>query len=242
MKNIRLAGAFLAISIMGLTTQIEAQMTYPETRKVDQLDEYFGITVPDPYRWLEDDVRESDDVRQWVTDQNEVTMKYLKELPYREQIESRLTKLWDYEKFSAPFKAGGRYYLFKNDGLQNQNVLYHMKSLDDEPKVLMDPNQWSKDGTVALGGLAFSQDGKYVAYGVQESGSDWRTWYVMEIETGKKLDDKISWVKFGGADWNADSKGFFYNRYDEPKEGRSLSKPEQKPESLLPPDRHPTVG
>ncbi len=198
------------------------KMKYPTAKKVDQVDDYFGIEVADPFRWLEDDVRESDEVRQWVTAQNEITMEYLKELPYREAIEARLTQLWDYEKFSAPFKAGGRYYMFKNDGLQNQNVLYMMKQLDDEPQVLMDPNTWSKDGTVALGGLAFSDDGKHVAYGVQESGSDWRTWYVMEIETGKKLDDKTSWVKFGGADWAADSRGFFYNRYDEPAEGEAF--------------------
>lgn len=217
--------AFLAAALiagLGTTTLAQEKMTYPETKKVDQVDEYFGTAVPDPYRWLEDDVRESEAVRDWVTAQNEVTEAYLESLPYRKEIEERLTELWDYEKFGTPFKAGGRYYLTRNDGLQNQSVLYRMDALDDEPQLLMDPNTWSEDGTVALGGLAFSEDGKYVAYGVQESGSDWRTWYVMEIETGKKLDDKISWVKFGGADWSADSRGFFYNRYDEPEEGAAF--------------------
>ena len=197
-------------------------LTYPESKTVDHTDEYFGTKVADPYIWLEEDVRTSEDVAQWVEEQNKVTFGYLKHLPHREEIETRLTKLWDYEKYGTPFKRGGRFYYHKNDGLQNQSVLYRLDSLDGNPKVLMDPNTWSEDGTVALGGLAFSDDGKYVAYGVQESGSDWRTWYVMDIESGTKLDDKISWIKFGGADWSEDSKGFFYNRYDEPKEGEEF--------------------
>ena len=198
------------------------KMEYPESRKVDRVDEYFGVKVPDPYQWLENDVRESTEVKDWVTAQNEVTFGYIKQLPYREEIEKRLTKLWDYEKYGTPFKQGGRYYFSKNDGLQNQSVVYQMDSLEDEPTVLIDPNKWSEDGTVALGGLAFSDDGKYVAYGVQESGSDWRTWHVMEIASGKKLDDKIEWIKFGGIDWTPDSKGFFYSRYDAPKEGEAF--------------------
>ena len=210
------------VILIASNTLAQEKMNYPETKTVDQVDEYHGIQVLDPYRWLEDDVRESTDVRGWVTAQNKVTNGYLDKLPYRKEIEKRLTKLWDYEKYGTPFRAGGRYYYFKNDGLQNQNVLYMMDSLNGKPEVLMDPNQWSEDGTVALGGLAFSDDGKYVAYGVQESGSDWRTWYVMDIATKKKLDDKISWVKFGGADWAGDSQGFFYNRYDEPKEGEAF--------------------
>ncbi len=197
-------------------------LTYPTTKTVDKKDEYFGVTVEDPYVWLEDDVRESDDVAAWVEAQNEITFSYIKELPHRAEIEERLTKLWDYEKFGTPFKRGGRYYFRKNDGLQNQSVLYRLDSLDGEPKVLIDPNKWSEDGTIALAGLAFSEDGKHLAYGVQESGSDWRTWYVMEIETGKKLDDKIEWIKFGSADWSANSQGFFYSRYDEPEEGEAF--------------------
>jgi len=198
------------------------KLTYPTTKTVDKTDEYFGTSVEDPFVWLEEDVRESEDVESWVEAQNKLTYSYLEQLPHRKQIEDRLTKLWDYEKYGTPFKRGGRYYFYKNDGLQNQSVLYRLDSLDAEPTVLIDPNEWSKDGTVALGGLAFSDNGKHLAYGVQESGSDWRTWYVMEIESRKKLDEKIEWIKFGGADWSADSEGFFYGRYDEPQEGQEF--------------------
>ena len=197
-------------------------LNYPETRTVSQTDVYFGTEVADPYVWLEADVRESKDVAAWVQAQNLVTFEYLEQLPYRQRIESRLTELWDYEKYGTPFQRGGRYYYFKNDGLQNQSVLYRLDTLDSEPQVLIDPNQWSEDGTVALGGLAFSPDGRYVAYGVQESGSDWRTWQVLEIESGQKLEDRLEWIKFGGADWSADSRGFFYNRYDQPEEGQEF--------------------
>jgi prolyl oligopeptidase len=198
------------------------ELTYPKTKKQDVLDEYFGVKVSDPFRWLEDDVRKSDEVRNWVTSQNEVTFKYLETLPYREQIEKRVTELWDYEKFGTPSKQGGRYYFSKNDGLQNQSVLYRMDTLDDEAKVLIDPNNWSKDGTVALAGMAFSDDGKHVAYGVAKAGSDWRTWKVMEIESGKILDDEINWIKFGGADWSKDGKGFFYSRFPAPEKGKEF--------------------
>ena len=193
-------------------------LSYPETKKVDQTDEYFGVNVADPFRWLEDDVRKSEEVANWVKAQNEVSFGYIEKLPFRKEIDQRLTKLWDYEKYSAPFRRGDRYYFQKNDGLQNQYVLHVMDSLDAEPKVLIDPNDWSDDGTVALGGLAFSDDGKYLAYGIQDSGSDWRTWRVMEIESGKVFNDELKWIKFGGASWSKDSKGFFYNRYDEPGE------------------------
>ena len=205
-----------------LHAQDGTKMSYPNSRKVEKVDEYFGVKVADPYQWLEEDVRESDEVREWVEAQSKFTNGYIEQLPFRKEIESRLTKLWDYEKYGTPFKRAGRYYYSKNDGLQNQNVVYQMDSLDDEPKVLMDPNQWSDDGTVALGGMAFSDDGKYVAYGIQESGSDWRTWHVMEIASGNKLSDKIEWIKFGGIDWTPDSKGFFYSRYDKPEEGEAF--------------------
>lgn len=200
----------------------ELKLTYPKTRRMDLVDVLHGVKVPDPYRWLEDDVRKSKDVAAWVEQQNKVTFAYLKSLPAREKIEKRLTKLWDFEKYSSPFRRGGRYYYNKNDGLQNQSVLYVLDKLDGEPKVLMDPNKWSKDGTVALAGTAFSDDGKYVAYGVQESGSDWRTWRVMEIETRRVLADELKWVKFSSATWTRDSRGFFYGRYQEPKEGEAF--------------------
>ena len=221
--RISLSCAMLIFWMAQITSgQIEDKMSYPNSRKVDRVDEYFGVSVPDPYQWLENDVRESDEVKEWVAAQNKLAFSYIQKLPYREQIEERLTKLWDYEKFGPPRKRGNRYYFSKNDGLQNQSVVYQMDALDDEPKVLLDPNQWSDDGTVALGGMAYSDDGKYVAYGVQESGSDWRTWYVMEIESGKKLSDKIEWIKFGGISWTPDSKGFFYSRYDAPEEGEAF--------------------
>ena len=201
--------------------QNEDKMNYPATRKVDHVDTYFGVSVEDPFQWLEEDVRESEEVLAWVEAQNKLAFSYIKKLPYREEIEQRLTKLWDFEKFGPPRKRGDRYYFSKNDGLQNQSVLYQMDSLDGEPKVLIDPNKWSDDGTVALGGLAYSDDGKYLAYGVQDSGSDWRVWYVMEIETGKKLEDKIEWIKFGGVSWAPDSSGFYYSSYEAPEEGEA---------------------
>ena len=175
--------------------------------------------VADPYRWLEDDVRESPDVAAWVEAQNKVTFGYLKQIPQREAIEKRLTELWDYEKFGTPFKRGGRYYFYKNNGLQNQSVLYTQASLDAEPEVFLDPNGWSEDGTVALAGISFSDDGRYVTYGVAEAGSDWRHWRVMEVAGRKLLDDRLEWVKFSGASWTTDSRGFFYSRFDEPDEG-----------------------
>ncbi len=194
----------------------ENNLVYPETKTVDQVDDFHGTKVDDPYRWLEDDVRESKDVADWVEAQNKVTFAYLKNLPGRDAIEKRMTELWNYEKISAPSKEGGRYYFFRNDGLQNQNVLYMQDTLEDEPKILIDPNTWSADGTVALSGTEFSDDGKYAAYGIQDGGSDWRTWRIMEIESGKLLDDELKWIKFSGISWTPDSKGFYYSRYDQP--------------------------
>lgn len=200
----------------------EEQLTYPETRKVDHVDDYHGTEVPDPYRWLEQDVRNSREVADWVEAQNKVTFDYLESIPERDRIRKRLTELWDYEKYSSPFKAGGRYYYRHNSGLQNQSVLLVMETLDSDPRVLLDPNQWSEDGTVALAGMAFSDDGKYLAYGVQDGGSDWRTWRLLEIESGKKLDEELKWIKFSGVAWTRDGRGLFYSRYDEPPEGKQF--------------------
>ncbi|MEZ6040867.1 MAG: prolyl oligopeptidase family serine peptidase [Planctomycetaceae bacterium] len=191
---------------------------YPETKTVDQIDDYHGTKVADPYRWLENDVRSSDEVAAWVEAQNKVTFDFLKAIPERDAIEKRMTELWNYEKISAPFKRGGRYYFTRNDGLQNQSVLWMQQTLDDTPSVLIDPNTWSDDGTIALSGMAFSDDGRFLAYGIQDAGSDWNTWRVMEIETKKVLDDELKWVKFSGADWTPDSRGFFYARYPKPEE------------------------
>ena len=191
---------------------------YPESKRIDHSDDYHGQQVADPYRWLEDDVRESPEVAAWVEQQNEVTFGYLKKIASRDAIEARVTELWNYEKIGAPSKEGGRYFFSKNDGLQNQNVLYTQDSLDAEPRVLLDPNSWSKDGTMAMSGFAVSDDGKYAAYGIADAGSDWNTWRIMEIDSGKLLDEELKWIKFSGASWSHDSSGFYYSRYDEPKE------------------------
>jgi len=197
---------------------------YPETKKTDLVEEMHGVPVPDPYRWLEDDVRESKDVADWVKAQNAVTFQYLAELPAREEIKARLTKLWNYEKFSAPVKSGGRYYFFKNDGLQNQSVLYKQETLDSAPIVVLDPNTWSSDGTVALGGISFSDDGRYLAYSVAEAGSDWNTWRILQLESNTRLDEELKWVKFSSPAWTPDHRGFFYSRYDEPPQGAAFQK------------------
>ncbi len=204
------------------TTAEEVSLDYPQAKRTDQTDDYHGTQVADPYRWLEQDVRTSDEVADWVAAENKVTFAYLESIPQREGIRQRLTELWDYARYSSPFKEGGRYYYYKNDGLQNQSVLYTMDRLDGKARVLIDPNQWSADGTIALSGAAFSDDGRYVAYRVAEAGSDWATWRVMEIESGKVLDDELKWVKFGGASWTKDGQGFFYARYPEPEEGAAF--------------------
>ncbi len=214
---------FVAIALSRTLNAQETNIVYPVTKTVDQIDEFHGTKVEDPYRWLEDDVRTSKDVAAWVESQNAVTFEFLKSIPQRDTIQKRMTELWNYEKIGAPFKRGGRYYFSRNDGLQNQNVLYQQETLDSDAQVLLDPNAWSKDGTVALSGSAFSHDGRYVAYGIQDAGSDWNTWKIMEIETGKVLEDELKWVKFSGADWTPDSKGFFYARYPKPEEGAAFT-------------------
>ncbi|MCI0337124.1 MAG: prolyl oligopeptidase family serine peptidase [Acidobacteria bacterium] len=195
---------------------MDKSIVYPNARKADQVDDYHGTKVADPYRWLEDP--DSAETRAWIEAENKLTFSFLEKIPERAKIEERLTKLWNYEKYGPPFKEGGRYFYFKNDGLQNQNVLYTIKSLNDNPRALFDPNTLSKDGTVALSGWAVSHDGKHLAYGLSASGSDWMEWKVREIETGKDLSDQLKWVKFSGASWTKDGKGFFYSRYDEPNE------------------------
>ena len=201
-------------------TYPDKPLIYPTTQTVDQTDDYHGKTVADPYRWLEDP--DSEETKAWVEAQNQVTFGYLEEIPARETIKQRLTQLWDYEKFGIPFKEGDRYFYFKNDGLQNQSVLYTLTSLDAEPRVLLDPNQLSEDGTIALGGLAISENGKLMAYGLSTSGSDWQEWKIRDVETGEDLPDHLKWIKFSGASWSHDHQGFFYSRYDEPNEATKL--------------------
>lgn len=195
-------------------------LVYPPSLKVDQVDNYHGVKVADPYRWLEDP--DSDESRQWIESQNQVTFTYLNDIPARESLKQRLTQLWNYEKYGIPFKRENRYFYFKNDGLQNQSVLYTLPQLDAEPRVLLDPNTLSEDGTVALSGLAISEDARLMAYGLSTSGSDWQEWKVRDVETGEDLPDHLKWIKFSGADWTRDGKGFFYSRYDEPNEATKL--------------------
>ena len=190
-------------------------LTYPQARRSDQVDDYHGTKVADPYRWLED--TDSAETHTWVEAENKLTFGYLDQIPYRQAIHDRLTKLWNYERFTTPSQHGGRYFLQHNTGLQQQNVLLVAESLNAEPRVLLDPNTLSSDGTVALAGTAISDDGKLMAYGLATSGSDWNEWHVRDIDTGKDLSDDIKWVKFSGASWTKDNKGFFYSRYDEPK-------------------------
>jgi prolyl oligopeptidase len=213
----------LAVALLtALSASAQSKLHYPQTTKVDQKDTYAGnVVVADPYRWLETDVRESDDVRAWVEAENRVTFDYLGSLPYRETIRKRLAALWNYEKYTIPQKKGGRYYFRKNSGLQNQSVLYVESSLSDTPRVLIDPNPWSKDGTIALTQIKPSEDGRYLAYGVAEAGSDWVTWHVMEVESGNVLSDELRWIKFNSPAWTKDSKGFFYSRFPKP-EGSAL--------------------
>ena len=190
-----------------------ATIKYPETATVDHVDNYHGNDIADPYRWLEDDVRESDAVKSWVDAQNEVTFAYLATIPERDLIAKRMRELWDYERFSLPRKAGNRYFYKHNDGLQNQSVLYTQSSLDGDAELLIDPNTWSDDGTVALSGYYPSKDGSHIAYTIQDGGSDWREAKVMNVETGAVLDDHLEWLKFTGLSWTADGSAFYYSRY-----------------------------
>jgi len=193
---------------------------YPPSKKGDVKDTYFGTVVEDPYRWLEDD--NSPETADWVKAQNQLTFAYLAKLPYRNEIKTRLTALWDYPKYGNPFKEAGKYFFYKNNGLQNQSVLYMTSDMASKPQVLLDPNTLSTDGTAALTSIELSNDGKYLMYQVAKSGSDWNEIFVKNIETGEMLPDHILWVKFSGISWYKD--GFFYSSYDKPEAGSELSK------------------
>jgi len=204
-----------------ITAAAGAQIEYPKTKKVEQVDDYHGTKVADPYRWLETDVRTSKDVADWVAAENKITFDYLGTIPEREPIRKQLTTLWNYEKYSTPFKRGGHYFFSNNNGLQNQSVLYTVDKWGDTPRVLLDPNGWSKDGTVALGDVAISDDAKYAAYSTSEAGSDWQVIHVAEVASGKQLPDEIKWVKFSGIAWTNDDKGFFYSRFPAVESGKA---------------------
>ncbi len=196
-------------------------LAYPVTARTNQVDDYHGTLVADPYRWLEDD--NSDATKAWVEAENKVTFHFLDQIPERAAISNRLTQLWNYERFSIPGQEGGRYFMNRNDGLQNQAVLYTMDSLHAEPRLLLDPNTLSTDGTVALSQNIISDDGTLVAYGLAKAGSDWEDWKVRNVRTGQDLPDEVHWVKFSAASWTKDDRGFYYSRFDEPKPGDELT-------------------
>ncbi|MDF1696026.1 MAG: prolyl oligopeptidase family serine peptidase [Saprospiraceae bacterium] len=195
------------------------EVTYPETKTGEVKDNYHGVEIADPYRWLEDD--NSEETMDWVNRQNSVTQDFLYNIQYREYIKKRLEKLWDYEKYGSPFKEGDSYYYFKNDGLQNQYVLYGAKNMKDEGEVVLDPNKFSEDGTSSLGSMSFDESGKYLGYMVSEGGSDWRTGFIKDLSTGEVMEDRLEWIKFSGFSWKGD--GFYYSRFPTPKEGDELS-------------------
>lgn len=217
-KNFLITMSVLLALTFGCNNKNQEKMEYPETKKMDTSDVYFDTEVADPYRWLEDDT--STAVKHWVKKQNEVTFSYLKDIPFREDIQNRLKEVWNYPKYSAPSKKESVYFYFKNDGLQNQSVLYMTEDPEKEGEVLLDPNKLSEDGTVSLSSMGVSDNGKYLAYGISHGGSDWNEIFVMDVETKEKLDDHLEWVKFSGISWKDD--GFYYSRYDEPK-GSELS-------------------
>ena len=209
----------LVISMATMTVVAGAQIKYPLAEKDGTQDEYFGTKVSDPYRWLEDE--NSAATKAWVEAENAVTSKYFSKIKFRDRMLKRLNEVSDYEKLSAPFKRAGKIFFYKNSGLQNQSVLYVKDSENAEPRVFLDPNALSEDGTVALNGIYFSNDEKYMAYSISRSGSDWREFYVMETATGKLLPDHIEWAKFSGASWRGD--GFYYSAYDAPTGGREFT-------------------
>ncbi|MFY8076924.1 MAG: S9 family peptidase, partial [Sphingorhabdus lacus] len=196
-------------------------LTYPQTKTVDVVDTAFGIKIPDPYRWLEDDVRVNPAVADWVKAQNKVTDAYLDTLPGKDVLAARMKKLFDYERFGLPEKAGGHYFFTKNDGLQNQSVLYVRKGLTGKDRILIDPNIWAKDGATALDSWVPSKNGKLLAYSIQDGGSDWRTIKVLDTATGTILTDEIKWAKFTNISW-VGNDGFLYSRFAEPKEGAAF--------------------
>jgi prolyl oligopeptidase len=214
---------WLALALMAplpLMPQATRPMSYPETKKVDQVDDYFGTRIADPYRWLED--LDSAETAKWVEAQNQLTFGYLDAIPERARIRERLTTLWNYERYGVPSREGSRYVFARNDGLQNQAVIYKADALDAPPSLLIDPNTLSPDGTVALTDAAFSDDGRWMAYATSASGSDWKEWRVRDVATATDTPDRLQWSKFSRAAWLPDGSGFFYGRYAAPPPGAAL--------------------
>jgi prolyl oligopeptidase len=201
------------------TAENQASLSYPVTKKVEQVDDYFGTRVEDPYRWLEDDTAE--EVKAWVEEQNRITFSYLDKIPFRNAVHQRLTEVYNYPKYSSPFRAGEHYFFYKNDGLQNQSVLYVQKGLEGEPEVFIDPNLLSPDGTIRVFPVGFSNDHRYITVSKSEAGSDWQELRIMEIASKTELGDHIQWVKFTPAAWQGN--GFYYSGFDKPEEGQELT-------------------
>jgi prolyl oligopeptidase len=224
MRQSRFALARIVVGMCVLSSaraETPSPLDYPAARRADQVDHYHGVTVADPYRWLEDP--DSPETREWIAAENQITHHYLEQIPQRDQLRARLTELWDFERYGVPIERGGRYLFSKNDGLQNQSVLYIAEQLSPDGQLqqvreLLDPNTLSTDGTVALSGYALSDDGKWLAYGLSSAGSDWQTWKVRSVDTAQDTPDLVEWVKFSDASWTKDNAGFFYSRYDQPDE------------------------
>jgi prolyl oligopeptidase len=215
----KLSAADAKSTSAAVSTANDAKPVYPESKKVDHFDTYFGTKVPDPYRWLEDE--NAPETAAWVEAQNRVTFAYLEKIPFRQQIKQRLEKLYNYPRFGSPFRVGDYFFYTKNNGLQNQSVWYVQKGLDGTPEVLIDPNKLSSDGTAVLNAFSPSKDGKYLAYGVSQGGSDWIELYVMEVASRKVLSDDLKWMKVSGVSWAGE--GFFYSRYPAPAKGKELT-------------------
>ncbi len=209
----------LCLLQLTLVAQEPAKMQYPAAKKTEQVDDYHGVKVADPYRWLENDT--SAETKAWVKEENKVTFGYLDKIPFRNGFKERILALNNYAKYSAPFRKGTYFYFYKNNGLQNQSVLYRQNGLNGQPEVVIDPNTLSPDGTTSLSGFTLSKDGHYAAVAFSKAGSDWQTYYVRDMETGKNLDDELKWVKVSGAAWQGN--GFYYSRYPSPADGKALS-------------------
>jgi len=210
----------LFILLMAINTQSFSQIKYPDTKKTEQQDDYFGTIVKDPYRWLEDD--NSAETKAWVEAQNKITNDYLSKIPFHEKVTERLEEMWNYPKYSSPFKEGAYYYFYKNDGLQNQAILYRQKGWNETPEVFIDPNKMSKDGTAAIGTPAFSKNKKYAVYLEAKAGSDWQEAHLMNVENKSLLKDEVKFIKFSGTSWKGDD-GFYYSRYPTPDEKSRLT-------------------
>ena len=209
----------LSLLLIAFVLQADAQLNYPVTKKADSTQDYHGTVVQDPYRWLEDDW--SAETKDWVTAQNKVTFDYLGQISYRTEWLKRLEEINNYPKYSSPFRNNEYFYFYKNEGLQNQSVLYRQKGLAGKPAIVLDPNKFSADGTTSLAAFSLSKNGKYAVVGKSAGGSDWRTFYVMDMTTGKYLADSLAWVKVSGVSWQGD--GFYYSRYPTPDKGKELS-------------------